>query len=69
MDRINQGGRVAVLANFFLDIPVSDMHSIYIVLKKVSETCYPPSLSGKSLFNLVRAGFEWGKNSSYTRRT
>ena len=47
MDRIRQGGRVAVLANFFLDMPVSAMQSIYIVLKKVSETCYPPSLSGK----------------------
>ena len=49
MDRIRQGGRVAVLANFFLDMPVSAMQSIYIVLKKVSETCYPPSLKARQL--------------------
>jgi hypothetical protein len=52
----NQGGRGADSANFFLKWSTSTAHCIYIVLKKVSETCYPPSLFGNILLYLVQDG-------------
>jgi len=52
----NQGGRGAVSANFALRWSTSAVHCIYIVLKKVSEPCYPPSLFGNGLLALVQKG-------------
>jgi hypothetical protein len=48
-----QGGRVAVPANYVSKWLTWTMHCNYTILKKVSETCYPPSLFGKSLPELV----------------
>ena len=52
----NQGGRVAVSANFVLKWSPLAVHCNHIVLKKVSETCYPPSLFGNNLLYQVQDG-------------
>jgi len=70
LDVRKQGGRGAVSANYVLKWLTWRMHCNYTVLKKISETCYPPSLFGKSLPELVYMGSTaWGGNSSYTRRS
>ena len=38
------------------------MHCIYIVLKKVSEPCYPPSLFGNGLLDVVQKGSHPGRS-------
>ena len=42
------------------------MHCNYTVLNKISETCYPPSLFGKSLPELVYMGLFPGVEITYT---
>ena len=56
LDVRKQGGRGAVSANYVLKWLTWTMHCNYTVLKKISETCYPPSLFGKSLPELVYMG-------------
>jgi hypothetical protein len=57
---------VAVSANYVLKWPTWAMHCDYTVLKKVSETCYPPSLFGKGLAELVREGAYPGVQTPFT---
>ena len=66
LDVRKQGGRGAVSANYVLKWLTWTMHCNYTVLKKISETCYPPSLFGKSLLELVYMGRTHGVETPIT---